>query len=91
MRAEVNRAGPDELIVDLRSTELSDPPPPDAGIRKGLPGMAGQLADAVTQLLSEPPQAGGPADVRVITLRIVRPVVIAEISVPLAEGTQLWA
>ena len=91
MRAEVNRTGPDELTVDMRDTELSDPPPHPAGIRKGLAKMAGPLADAIMAMLSEPPQADGPHDVKVITIRIVRTVVIAEATIPVAEGTQLWA
>jgi hypothetical protein len=48
MRAEVNQTG-DELVVDLRDVELSDPAPGPVSIRRALPEAAGDhLLQATT-------------------------------------------
>ena len=93
MKVEINDRGPDELMVDIRADELpgAEAGASDERIRRLLAGSAGPVAAIICEELAEPRGAPEQRPVSAITVRVVRTVVVAELTVPLPEGTKLWA
>ncbi len=93
MRVEINPRvpGSDELVVDLRQDELQSALNTDAKVAEALARSAGELAAQLAAGLREPPAGPDAArKVRLFTIRVLRTEVVAEISIPVPDGEDLW-
>lgn len=62
----------------------------DEGLPAGLPENAAGIADGVMNMLGQPPQPGDPVPVRVVHVRMVRTVTVAETTTMLDGERQVW-
>jgi hypothetical protein len=93
MRVEINPRipGSDELVVDLREDELQPALNTDAKVAEALAKSAGELAAQLAAGLSKPPeQMEAARRVRCFTIRVLRTEIVAEISIPVPDGEDLW-
>jgi hypothetical protein len=93
VRVEINPRvpGSDELVVDMREEELQPALNTDARIAEALARSAGELAAQLAAGLSKPPeQMEAARKVRLFTIRVLRSEIVAEISIPVPDGEDLW-
>jgi len=60
------------------------------GLATALPQVAGPFTEGILAMLATPPGPGTPRKVSAVTIRVVRVTVFGEVTVPVAEGTELF-
>jgi hypothetical protein len=88
MKAEITGDG-DELTVTLAADELPLAAT-DASLKAKLPESAGPIADGVLAMLGGPPVPGDPRKIRVIHVRLVRSVIVAETTLALDGEREVY-
>ena len=88
MKAEITGSG-DELTITLDAGELPMRAN-DASLRAKLPESAGPIADGVLAMIGQPPEPGEPKTIRVVHVRLVRTVTVAETTLALDGERQVW-
>lgn len=92
MKAEIAPGSGDELVVSLAAEDI--PGGADrsaASLQATLPRTAGQFAEGILAMLAAPQEPGAARRVSAVTVRIVRTVVVAEVTVPLPDGAEVFA
>ena len=90
MKAEITAGSPDELIVSLDATDLpGGASVTDQSLKAGLPGAAPGIAAGILDMVGQPPEAGDPRRVSVVTVRVTRTVVLGEVTFPV-DAVDVW-
>lgn len=90
MKAEIVPQGQDELVITLDTSELPLAAS-DAALKVKLPENAAGIADGVLSMIGQAPVPGDPRPVRVVHVRLVRTVTVAETTIMLDGERQVWA
>ena len=90
VKAEIVPQGQDELVITLDTSELPLAAS-DAALKVKLPENAAGIADGVLSMIGQAPVPGDPRPVRVVHVRLVRTVTVAETTIMLDGERQVWA
>lgn len=88
MKAEITGSG-DELTITLDAGELPIIAT-DRSLQASLPESASGIADGILAMIGQPPQPGEAKTIRVVTVRLVRTVTVAETTLALDGERRVW-